>query len=348
MKTVSNLPIELLRPIIQQIEEAATLASVCLASRLLGAEAQRVLYFSPTDFCLRRPNQHIRLLACLLQHDRFPPLVKSYRIPAIAGPKKDAIWARLPAVLPLMVNLKDLSLMGFSTDFNELPMDKIICQLESLTWVQIDSQLSNVLSNWLPTQKALRKLRWIYRRPVEIPPTACPNLQTLEGCFHVISTLLPGRNIKRLNWIADPTLKMCSSVHSTLNILSEPLQTLDLISFDTQLNAIHYHSLADHLPSKCAVELNGGNIESIYKTVLFLPNLRILILSTQNGYSDDFVLPDEQRQPLIQDLFAKSSTLVQVYVVAKLSGPNTFYECWENGSKREGLIPLKYILERRG
>ncbi|KAF9476422.1 hypothetical protein BDN70DRAFT_882469 [Pholiota conissans] len=344
--TECRLSVELFRPIFQEIKDSETLVSLSLTNKLFQSEAQRILFFFPAYFSTR-PRQHLRLLTCLLNNPRLALLVKKYHVPAVIGPKKAAIWTLLGSVLPYMTNLKEFSVSAFRDDINLLPMEKLAFQLEVLTWIQVDSMNCGIFPKWLATQKKLKKLKWISRTPVEVPASACPNLISLEGTFHAINALLPGRDIKRLYWLADPALERSPLVGNTLDRLSGSMESLESLSFDTRVNAIHYHGLASHLPSLVLLELNGCDVESINNTVSSISNLRHIVLSTQKGYGRRDVFTMKKRADVVQGVFSRSPTLVRVDIAVNLEGSHckVFYERWENGNRREDLVPSTDIFQ---
>lgn len=121
MSDECTLPAELIRPILQHIEDPEPLASLCLSSKLFQSEAQRTLYHFPTNFKLR-PTQHIGLLTSLVHNSLLASLVKTYHVPSIMGSQKAAAWTLLRSVLPMMNNLKEFSIIAFSEDIKVLPM----------------------------------------------------------------------------------------------------------------------------------------------------------------------------------------------------------------------------------
>lgn len=254
-----RIPTELVRPIFEQIRDRETLLSLCLSSRFLEPEAKRILYLSPLGL-RSHPSQHIRFLTSLLLSPPLALLVKNYNVMFISGSQKVAFWKLVQSVLPMMVNLKVFSISASSEDLKLLPMDKLVFQLEVLSWVQIDGGNSEMFTRWLGTQKSLKELKWISRSPVDISSRTCPNLIRLEGNFHVITALLPNRPIEQLYWISDATLKGCH-LAALLEELAYDLARLDCLSFEKHSHAVDYRLLVDHLPSLTSLELLGDGNE---------------------------------------------------------------------------------------
>lgn len=174
----------------------------------------------------------------------------------VTGSRKDTFWMLVKAVLPMMVNLKVFSISAFSEDLRLLPMDRLVCQLEVLSWIQVDGGDSEIFTRWLDTQMALKELRWICRTPVEISPKACPKLISLEGNFRVITALLPNRQIKRLYWIADVAFKGCHLAPLLTELLvAGDLSSCEALSFEKHYHAVDYRLLVDYFPSLTSLEL---------------------------------------------------------------------------------------------
>ncbi|KAF8195598.1 hypothetical protein BJ912DRAFT_149233 [Pholiota molesta] len=340
-----SLPIELVRPIFQQIQDRRTLASLCLSSRRLYPEAQRMLYLSPLG--LRpQPTQHMHFLTSLLHYPRLALLVQTYHVMFVTGSRREAFWTLVRAVLPTMVNLKEFSISGFSEDLGLLPMDRLVCQLEVLSWIQVDGGDAAVFTRWLDTQKALKELRWISRTPVEVSPKACPQLMSLEGNFRVMTALLPHRHIKRLYWISDIAFRGCHLAPLLAGLLvAGDLSSCEALSFEKHYHdAVDYRSLVDYFPSLASLELIEYGEEFMHGVQL-PPNLRVLILSTQKGYGKKSFLPMAQRTAIVQKLFTKTSKLVRVDFAAQMVGTEVFYERWERGVRREGHVSSKDVLQ---
>jgi hypothetical protein len=362
MSAQCTLPTELIRPILHHIADPAPLAALCLSSKLLQSEAQRTLYRSPTQFTLRPP-QHIRLLKTLVHNALLAALVKGYHVPSTMGSLKAAAWTLLRAVLPLLTNLTEFAIIVCSEEIKVLPMDRVVCQLETLAWIEVDSEPSGIFPRWLATQKALKKLKWICRSAITLPPGAVPKLVSLEGNFHVISALLPGRNIKRLHWVADLAWKGCSP-KERLKGISCDLRKLESLSFESQYNAVDYHSVVEHLASLRFLELVGDHHEvrlsilnynmagiltltfhvQFVDNIQIPPNLHVLMLSISHAYRKNAVLSLAQRSDFVEALFAKSPALLRVDIAAKLDGATVFYECWEQGVRREGFVSSKVMV----
>ncbi|KAF8176778.1 hypothetical protein BJ912DRAFT_986680 [Pholiota molesta] len=335
-----RVPTELIRPIFEQIRDRETLVSLCLSSKFLEPEAQRILYSSPLGH-RSHPGQHIRFLTSLLLSPPLALLVKNYSVILVLGSQKVAFWKLVQSVLPMMVNLKVFSISAASKDLKLLPMDTLVFQLEVLSWVQIDGGNSEMFTRWLGTQKALKELKWISRGPVDISPGTCPKLIRLEGNFHVIAALLPNRPIKQLYWTSDVTLKGLAAFFEEL---AYDFGRLDSLSFEKHSHAVDYRSLVGHLPSLTSLELLGDGKE-FSNDIPLPPNLQVLILSIWKGYGKNTTFPMAQRPDVIEKTFSRTPTLSRVDVAAQLVGIEIFYERWEHGNRREGFVSSKDVLQ---
>ncbi|KAF8187425.1 hypothetical protein BJ912DRAFT_969765, partial [Pholiota molesta] len=184
----------------------------------------------------------------------------------------------------MLTNLTEFAIIAFSEEIKVLPMDRVVCQLETLTWIEVDSEPSGIFPRWLATQKALKKLKWICGHSIELSPGAVPGLVSLEGNFHVVSALLPGRNIKRLHWVADLAWKGCSP-EERLEGISCGLRKLESLSFESQYNAVDYRLVVQHLASLRFLELVGGTfIKFFIDNTQIPPNVHVLMLSISHVY----------------------------------------------------------------
>ncbi|KAF9481943.1 hypothetical protein BDN70DRAFT_919495 [Pholiota conissans] len=338
---MQNLPVDLIRPIFQQVQDRKTLLSLCLSSKILQIEAQRALYLSPSG--LRpSPIQHILFLTSLLHNPHLALIVKVYHIMLISGKEKDTFWQLLPTVLPTMSNLKVFSISASREHLSQLPLDKLVFQLDVLSWIQIDGGDSQHFAHWLDSQKALKELKWICRNAVAVSPIACPHLISLEGNHSVIAALLPTRRIKRLHWLSDSTFKGCHLAPLLTEFRSD--LHFESLSFERHSEAIDYRLLVDHLPSLTSLEFIGDGKEFI-DDIPIPPNLKVLILSITKGYGSRRVFPMTERVCLIGRLFSESLTLVRVDVAAKMIGGELFYERWENGIRSDALVPSMVVLQ---
>ncbi len=253
MHEYSIVPVELLHKIFTHIEDYQTLCMLALVSRMFRFEAERVLYHTPQNMT---PRKHIQLLTSLIHDFRLAHFVKSYSVPPLVGRLRTVYWKLFTESLPVMVNLKQLSVLAPGSDLNAIPMQALIFQLESLSWVQTDTETNLQFIPWLETQKVLKHLRWIHRDCIKISRTALPQLRSLEGNLHVVEALLPGREIQRLHWLSD-LARGELDIQARITMLCVELQNIRSLTFDVQCNVVDYNSISGSLVWLNFLELVG-------------------------------------------------------------------------------------------
>ncbi|KAF8967261.1 hypothetical protein BDZ97DRAFT_543494 [Flammula alnicola] len=271
------LPAELVRLIVQQIKDGHTLAMLSSSCKALRSEAEISLY----RFCAERnPIRHIKFLTTITNNPRLAALVQIYRgrSAPVGGRQQDVLWTLVGKALPNMINLKQLSILGYKKDLAAIPMEGLTFKLEILSWIPVDIGDSR-FQEWLETQQSLKHLRWICRTRTEVSPNACPNLSSLEGNWHVVKALLPGRTIDRLDWLMD---QGCPPV-GALDQLSEELQQLRSLSFEHNFNSPEYSSLGKHLQSLRFLELCDHHSDWWSPSPHPNPQGHSVIISTNRG-----------------------------------------------------------------
>lgn len=251
------LPVEILGGILQQIEDYQTLYLLALVCRTFYLEASMILYRSPKNLS---PNRHITFLSSLASDPRLARFVRNYKLPPIVGRQRITCWELLRVTLPMMTNLKELSIMATANEMHILSMPKLIFQVENLSWIQIDSAKSDQFTRWIQSQKSMKHLRWIHRGAVEVSRSAFPGLVSLEGNMHVVEALMPGRSIQRLHWIADAFYNGEFNVSKRLAVEMGRLQSL---TFENRPKTIEYSMIASHLHSLTFLELVGDFHKSV-------------------------------------------------------------------------------------
>ncbi|KJA17914.1 hypothetical protein HYPSUDRAFT_205771 [Hypholoma sublateritium FD-334 SS-4] len=276
------LPVEILGNILRRIDDYQTLYLVALVCRRFYPEASMILYRSPKNLS---PYRHITFLSSLASDPRLACLVRSYKLPPIAGKQRITCLELLRITLPMMINLKELSIMATANEMQILPMPRLTFQVENLSWIQIDSTKNDQFMRWAQSQKSMKHLRWIHREAVEISRSAFPDLVSLEGNLHVVEALMPGRSIRRLHWIADAFYDGEFNVRNKLAVEMGNLQSL---TFEDGFNTIKYSMIACHLHSLTFLELVGDFHKSVrfLSTSIFMPNAVLIYVK---GHGDDSI-----------------------------------------------------------
>ena len=242
------VPVEILQCILQQIDDYQTLSLLALVCRVFYLEANMILYRSPKTI---NPPRHIQFLGSLVSNPRLACLVRSYKLPLIAGKQRITCLGLLRITLPMMINLKELFIMATTNEMQVFSMPRLTFQIESLAWIQLDSGQNDQFVRWAQSQKSVKHLRWIHRGAVEISRSAFPGLVSLEGNLHVVEALMPDRDIQRLHWIADSF----NGKFLVSNALAVKMANVKSLTFEIPFNTIEYNMVACYLHSLTFLEL---------------------------------------------------------------------------------------------
>ena len=196
-----RIPPELYRPIMEYIFDKPTLQSLCLSSKIVQPDAERLLY---RNFAEYGTSINILFLNTIASNRRLAALVKEYRCWVYFQDNKSPAWKLLESGLHNMVNLKSLDFVSavVGTMRAELILHAPF-QLEKLVWRCHSDQ--DVLEEILVKQRNLKVLylredSYTTRLGRQFHAEACPNLHTLAGNSYAIVDILPGRRVKEIGW----------------------------------------------------------------------------------------------------------------------------------------------------
>ncbi|KAF9471993.1 hypothetical protein BDN70DRAFT_887492 [Pholiota conissans] len=285
MATLNQLavPLELFRPIINNIEDLETLCNLCLSCDAFRAEAEHVLYRSYTS--KHTDERHLLFLDTVQRNPRLAALVRSYRLEMDPLAHYSSTTLDLiGSALQNMINLKDLSVaINPAKHANAVPLDKFNFQLKRLRWIEQEEDVSNEVGDmfvqWLSTQKDLLHLDWLCRRTQLVKPPACPKLLSLRGTQKTMYALLPGRNIVRFQGVSIRGHGRDEMID--FDRVSTELANLRSLSVRNYLQYNDYIALVDrYLPSLEYLELY--ELYNLNATSLKIPpNVKILVFSVR-------------------------------------------------------------------
>ncbi|KDR79977.1 hypothetical protein GALMADRAFT_1360813 [Galerina marginata CBS 339.88] len=220
------LPVELLRPIIQDLfENNADLCALSLVSKTVQLEAERVLY---EVMALANELTHTKFLTCIIGSPRRAMLVRCYSQRGIRYSARKRLWDLLRPAMEGMVNLKIVAFqtteVSSSTGFHGgYPF-----LLEALNFNGPYESNDHTLLKFLQLQSKLKQLdvEWSEEDKALILPSTCPNLDLLCGNRGAIEAFLPGRRITSLAWIPHPLDSQNSIDH-----LSWSFRNIKVLSF---------------------------------------------------------------------------------------------------------------------
>ena len=292
------IPPELYRPIVLYLhQDRPSLLAVSLASRILNAEGQRVL-FRTMDISRDAQTTHTLFLTTILSQERLASLVEEYHQPNdILRSREDPLWDLLRRGLQAMVNLKRLFLEAPS---NGRPSVEILrgCtfQLDLLQWYNANelNEEEPEFLEFLASQPRLRSLSVRMRNALTpIPPSTCPTLEILHGDQGAMKAFLPERRIASLalTWMPDPNDPFDNSNFASL---SRPLKEVRFLSWGGFSGRPSLDLLCLHLQSLEVLEVVG--IHDLTVCLKFFSGIRIM--SPYNNHIGAFI---SFRAPELED-----------------------------------------------
>ncbi|KAF8968552.1 hypothetical protein BDZ97DRAFT_356749 [Flammula alnicola] len=340
----SLLPPELIRPILEHIEDWQTLRSLSLSCSLLRSEAEVILYRSFTE---QNADRQIQFLAALVGNPRLAALVQIYAVRNNAIQREKVLLDLIRDALPIMVNLKDLALFIKGQDAGAIPFQECTFQLDTMCWVEQDGHVDEYpFINWLEMQHSLRELKWLRKmRRGLLSPLACPNLKILRGNQSAIYGVLPGRNITRLHWMSIMGLGLDSPLK--IEEISSELNQLRSLSIQNYFELADYKLVINNLHSLEFLELfeypDTQTIASFHP--LLPPNIKSLVFSFRPTGSHQTTYYFTQKH--ISAFFACCQHLRRVDVASKRIKGEDYYQRWttEDGAPwpDQRLIPFKEV-----
>ena len=255
------IPPELYRPIVLHLhQDRPSLLAVSLASRVLNAEGQRVLY-GTIDISHDAQTTHTLFLTTILSQVRLASLVEEYHQPKnIIRCREDPLWDLLHRGLQAMVNLKRLFLEAPS---HGRPSVEILrgCtfQLNLLQWYNASdlNEEEPEFLEFLASQPRLRSLSVRLKdTSTPIPPSTCPTLEILHGDQGAMKALLPERHIASLalTWMPNPNEPF---YNFNFDSLSRSLKEVKFLSWGGFCGRPSLDLLCFHLQSLEVLELVG-------------------------------------------------------------------------------------------
>jgi hypothetical protein len=194
-----NLPLELLRPIIEQLnDDLPSLLAVSLASPALRVEGQRILF--RTVVLSKDVDVHIKFLTVVTSSSLLAHFVEEYHQVDLldAEHKQEPLWGLTCRGLQAMVNLKVLLFRALNGHPSAQILQECTFRLEVLGWECRDD--AEQLYGFFLTQPKLRILsaEWNSKGPELNTSGISPGLQVLHGNQGTMNAFLPGRGITSL------------------------------------------------------------------------------------------------------------------------------------------------------
>jgi hypothetical protein len=246
-----RLPFEIVRLIVEEVEDTKSLVALSRASKQLQMEAERRLYRSLTE---ENGTKSFKCLSIVKKSPRRAGYVRAYHVHTTVHKQRRSMWNLIKRTLPLMVNLKELVFrhyIGGEPWMNIFPA-KYTHHLEKFVWLVTHGNpnqepkgpkyrcyVAEALK-FLEGQTQLQLLHWQPSPETEPYPKPCPDaffpkLDTLIGDIETIRTYLPGRDsITTLQWFTGLGTR-CLPFHTTLEQIFERLSP--------QLKGIKYLSI---------------------------------------------------------------------------------------------------------
>jgi hypothetical protein len=199
-------PLEICELIVSLVpDHPQALAALCLASRALVHCAQQRLYeVYRTDRWHNVRPSFASFLDTILRNPRLARHIRE-----LVAPHADSCEPhRLIAALPLMANLKSLTIFTYPTpNLGRVLQTLLGCsfQLVELRWNWLlkhpDPCAADLMTRFLARQTHLRSLSLKMTPLPSLPKNALPNLKALSTTCENIQTILPGRSIEALDCV---------------------------------------------------------------------------------------------------------------------------------------------------
>ncbi|KAF4622247.1 hypothetical protein D9613_009604 [Agrocybe pediades] len=331
-----RLPLELIRPIMERVEDRRALYLLSFTCRLFQYDAERLLYAAviDLDFNHEEPLRQESFLRSINGAERLGPLVKIYSVVSIFSRDHAVRWNLLRSALKKMINLK---ILHFGEQ-NRKPAGDLILhapfQLKKLSWhSENDDEIMRII---LHQQKDLRVLHLMCKertKPYDV--ATCPNLNSLVGNRHTISAFLPGRAVVNLSWLPD----FSTSDPGSIKGMEMEFSRIKVLSLGGYLSRPSLMLIAHVLQSVEVLQLVAWAQEEEC-AIKNLPSLRELVLSTQWREAN---ATRSRHRELVMGLFRDSRTLERVDV--SYVGEST-YDRWIRGSSRAKICSSFEVLGR--
>ena len=350
------LPLELLRPIIEEIDDKNTICSLLLTSKAFHHDAERRLYHTPNSANPRpRPSSnltHVAFLSTITTNPRLAYLVHTYILNDVVRHGENPLWDLVKLGLRAMVNLKVLQFRAFGGHPSAEILDGCSFQLQNLQWGSHSDEVA--MKHILPQQPKLRDLYLECHPPTirdHLPAThlltffaddCCPDLLSLAGNKTTIELLLPRRNIRNISWV--PGLYDLND-DPIPGAVTRALGGVEILSLGGYFMRPSLATLVDHLAGLRVLEIVGLiNGEEELEMIQRLPNLRELVISLQRGTRFIPLPSDVDRYRRVQQLFAECRHLQLFdFVHSWLVIDEIWYERWKRGDARPTMLLSKDV-----
>jgi len=348
------LPSELLRPIIEEIDDRHTICSLLLTSKAFQYDAERRLYHTPNSAYPPRSSTltHVAFLSTVTTNLRLASLVHTYILNDVVRHGENPLWDLVKLGLRAMVNLKALHFRAFAGLPSAEILDGCSFQLENLQWGSHSDEVA--MKRILPQQPKLRDL-YLECDSTTISThlsathllnffadNCCPDLLGLAGNRTTIELLLPHRNIRKLSWV--PGLYDLND-DPIPDSVTQALGGVQVLSLGGYFMRPSLATLVDHLGELCVLEIVGfSDGEEELEMIKRLPNLRELVISLQGGTRSIPFPNNVDRYRRVQQLFAECQHLQLVdFVHSWLVIDKIWYQRWKRGDAKPTMLLSKDV-----
>ncbi|KAJ3872068.1 hypothetical protein F5051DRAFT_422288 [Lentinula edodes] len=311
-----TLPIEILDSVLRCVQSRDDIRNVAISNKHLSAVAVRVLYHT---IRLVKPMESVKCLRILSQNTRMALLVRSLDIhwPFISYPTRNMYTLAIRALCNTTL-LNTLSIDG-PTDFHPWDLSECSFQLKKFSAsFPYDDSLIRFLEaqpslldltlrgfNSDPAKFSLNLSTFNLNpnpTPFSLSPGALPRLSRLRAIHagpDIIASILEGRPVTQVSM---PLYADCvyRSLH-VLNMSSEPIERLNIISFDPNAPVYLLDEIASRLPNLEALHIvillaqcSEALLEALVPALKKFKALQYLTYMSATS-SDDVSQDDEQK-----------------------------------------------------
>ena len=348
------LPLDLFRPIIEEIDDKNTICSLLLTSKTFQHDAERRLYHTPNPpIPSPSPSTHVAFLSTITTNPRLASLVHKYIFNDVVTYGENPLWDLAKLGLRAMVNLKVLHFRASAGHPAAEILDGCSFQLEYLHWGSHSDEVA--MKRILPQQPKLRDLYLecdstivetflsATHLPAFFGDDCCPDLHWLGGNRTTMELLLPRRNMRNISWV--PALDD-SNADPIPDSVAQALGRVETLSLGGQFMRPSLRILVDHLRQLRVLEIIGlvSSGEKELLMITRLPNLRELVVSSQRSVMYIPFPNVVDRHQFIQHLFVKCQQLQLVDLVYSwLAKDESLYQRWKRGDENPKVLFSKDV-----
>jgi len=306
-----NLPLELLRPIIEHLnDDFPSLLAVSLASPALRVEGQRLLF--RTVALSKNVDMHIKFLTVVTSSTLLGHFVEEYHQVDLLDveQKREPLWGLTCRGLQAIVNLKVLLFRSL----NGHPSAQILkesTRVEVFGWECRDD--AEQLYGFFLTQPNLRILKVEWKGSELNTSGISPGLQVLHGNRGTMNAFFPRRGVTSLKW--SPDREESPLLNDSIHHFSQEFHLIQFFSFGGPFGRPWLNIVIPHFRALEILELIGLNFHEMCSNPSFCLHFSLI---TRPGASVAFLHPQATRVHPFQSIAPCLARFIVTQVARRL------------------------------